>query len=499
MENMERGPDWDPEEWADTGPEPNQPPTPFGGVVPAGAMSGQGAHPAPRSRAPWEVTPFAAELEASNARAGKRAARIAEIDRQVAALDAERAQEMHELHEETRYAASLWVPQNREGYDQVRIAQTEAAQEVAVARRIPKGVASAQITEAEMIVTELPATFHAVSCGDISYRHAQRIASHASSLPPEVRHTYEEEVLPMVKTKTVSQAERKLKDVRERLHPESIRERHIRAVEDRTVYLTGRPDGMVELTAILPAEDGVSAFGRISATAERLKSKEDPRTKPQRMADVLTDLLLNTSTPDTTGIVPTVLVTVPVRTAAGIGEEPGSLNGYGIISPEVARDLYEKAPSFRRVLVDEDSGEVLNLGRTRYRPTAAQRLAVELKYPTCAGIGCNRRAENCEIDHTEAYNEGPGTGRTDLGNLHPLCKGDHTDKHNTRVRVASIEGNLVWTLPSGQQVVTEPEQLVHDQPIRLTVVHPAALAGIDLFAGNDDTDNDGDDTQPLPF
>jgi len=167
----------------------------------------------------------------------------------------------------------------------------------------------------------------------------------------------------------------------------------------------------------------------------------------------------------------------------------------------VARDLFTKAPSFRRVLVDEDSGEVLNLGRTRYRPTAGQRLAVALKYPTCAGIGCTRRAETCDIDHTEPYSEGAGIGTTDLPNLHPLCKTDHTAKHTTRIRVASIEGNLVWTLPSGQRVVTEPEMLVHDQPVRLKVVQvPDELAGTDFFDTYNTTEVDeGDDTEPLPF
>jgi len=255
---------------------------------------------------------------------------------------------------------------------------------------------------------------------------------------------------------------------------------------------------------------GVSAFGRISTAAEVLKTKDETRTKPQRMADVFTDLLLDSLTAATRGVVPTVLVTIPICTAAGLSDEPGNLNGYGIISPDTARDLFAKAPSFRRVLVDEDTGEVLNLGRTRYRPTAGQRLAVTLAHPTCAGIGCTKRAELCDIDHTDPYNEGAGTGLTDLPNLHPLCAKDHTDKHNTRIRVASIEGNLVWTLPSGQVVVTEPEMLVHDKPVTLKVTQvPEELKDVDLFAHttlnieDDDATDSGpeewDPNAPTPF
>jgi len=499
------------EEWAASGPEPNDTGTsgtPLRGVVPAGAMSEPGTDPATSSPAPSELTPFAADLEASNQRQAVHVARLTDIDRRSAALDAERALVLCDIHAEASHAASLWVPLNRAGYDQYRIADTEAAQEVAAARRISKPMASAQISEALMLTHDLPTTFDALKKGDISYRHVQRITSHATSLPVDSRGPFEDLVVPIAMVKTVNQAEPKLKDTRERMHPESITERHIKAVEDRSVWLTGRPDGMVELTALLPAQIGVSAFGRISTAADVLKTKDETRTKPQRMADVFTDLLLDSLTAATRGVVPTVLVTIPICTAAGLGDEPGNLNGYGIISPDTARDLFAKAPSFRRVLVDEDTGEVLNLGRTRYRPTAGQRLAVTLAHPTCAGIGCTKRAELCDIDHTDPYNEGAGTGLTDLPNLHPLCSKDHTDKHNTRIKVASIEGNLVWTLPSGQVVVTEPEMLVHDKPVTLKVTQvPEELKDVDLFAHTtlnmeDDDEPDAeewDPNAPTPF
>jgi len=294
MDNTERGPDRDPEEWASSGPEPNETGIPFGGVVPAGAMHPNGANPPVplEERAARE-----AALQASDARQATHYAMLEEARDLIARGEALRAQALHAIRDEADVAAQIWVTETTTVSDIERAAQTEASQEVAARLRISKGAASALITEARFLVTELPATWQAVSCGEISYHHAQRIASHAGSLPPEVRRDFEDEVLPIAKKKTVTQAERKLKDVRERMHPESITERHIQAVEDRTVYLTGRPDGMVELTALLSAEDGVSAFGRISATAERLKSAEDPRTKPQRMADVFRDLLLTTSTP----------------------------------------------------------------------------------------------------------------------------------------------------------------------------------------------------------
>ena len=499
MTNRNLGPEEDensPEEWAANGPEPNTPTdSPLRGVVPAGAMSEDGPNP---TVSPELLAAQESVLAASAARQAENLADLMKSQAVMARGEAMRIRALHKIHAEAEVAAASWVPVNAKGYDVERSAQTEASAEVAPRMRISQPAASALICEANMLLTELPRTFEAIESGDISYHHARRIMSHAGSLPPDSRGPFEDLAVPITIEKTVKQAEPKLKDIRERMHPESIVERHKAAVEDRTVYLTGCPDGMVELTAFLPAEVGVSAFGRISAAAEALKGKDEPRTKPQRMADVFTDLILKSTTAATRGIVPTVLVTVPVRTAAGLGDEPGNLSGYGVISPEVARDLFEKAPSFRRVLVDEDTGELLNLGRTRYRPTAAQRVAVELAHPTCEGIGCAKRADQCEIDHTDPYNEGDGLGTTDFPNLHVLCAKDHRDKHNTRIKVASIEGNLVWTLPSGLQIVTEPEMLVHDEPVKLRVTQaPEELDGVDFFDHSVNADHsEPDDTEP---
>ena len=69
-----------------------------------------------------------------------------------------------------------------------------------------------------------------------------------------------------------------------------------------------------------------------------------------------------------------VLVTVPVLALLGATDEPAVLDGYGPIPPSMARRLItEGADSFYRVLIDPRDGAPLEIGRSSYRVTKAQR------------------------------------------------------------------------------------------------------------------------------
>ena len=76
---------------------------------------------------------------------------------------------------------------------------------------------------------------------------------------------------------------------------------------------------------------------------------DETRTKAQLRADAAGDALAGVlGAAGSTGV--TVMVTVPVMTLLGVGEEPGILAGHGPIAPDVARRLAAHAPSFFRLL-----------------------------------------------------------------------------------------------------------------------------------------------------
>jgi hypothetical protein len=76
-----------------------------------------------------------------------------------------------------------------------------------------------------------------------------------------------------------------------RLEPAAFAERHRRALADRRVSVVQGVDGMGYVTGEVSAADAAAIDGMLAAAARSLGA-EDPRTEPQRRADLFADLLL---------------------------------------------------------------------------------------------------------------------------------------------------------------------------------------------------------------
>ncbi|MBO0983457.1 DUF222 domain-containing protein [Rathayibacter sp. SD072] len=238
-----------------------------------------------------------------------------------------------------------------------------------------------------MLVNELPQTLTALREAAIAPEHARVIIRAALDLPVEARSRFDEAAAALARECTPPQLRRRLRSLRERLHPESLTDRHARCAARRGVWLDGDLDGMATLHLHLPAPDAHGAFDRIDRAARSLhEAPEEERTLGQLRADVATALLLDGETapgPDGSqpatavprGMRPQVSVTVPVLTLLGHSDEPGVLDGYGPIDPATARRLAADAPSFTRILTHPETGATLSVGRTAYRvrPISAAR------------------------------------------------------------------------------------------------------------------------------
>ena len=268
--------------------------------------------------------------------------------------------------------------------------------ELACVLRISERAAENLVAESRALVHDLPATHDALRDGRIGYRHAQVLIDHTAALPPAGAAAVEEAVLPRAETLTVPKLDRAARELRERLHPESIAERHAKSVADRRIETCPARDGMAWLNAFLPAPEVLGIENRLRDIAEQRKAEPgEERTRTQLIADAFTDLLLDGTTapaaaessggtdpafgesheegssrrvdaPIGTGIRPRVLVTVPVLTLLGQSEEPGTLEGYGPIDAGTARMIAVRAPSFTRILTHPETGAVLSVGRDRY-------------------------------------------------------------------------------------------------------------------------------------
>ena len=363
--------------------------------------------------------------------------------------------------------------------------------EIACALKVPERSAAALLEDSDTLVTHLPATLDALAHGRISWRHAQVIVDHAMSLPSESRRAFETAVVPYAESHTATRLNRQARIVRERMHPQSIDQRHSSAEATRTVDVQPARDGMAWLSALLPAATAHAIFDRLDAAATSARAMGDSRTHAQLRADAFSAGLLGqagftkeaseTSTHPVPGptsllaaIRPQVQITVPVMTLLGHGDEPATLEGYGPIDIETARLLAAEAPSLTRLLTHPETGAVLSVGRDRYTIPADLRRWLRTRDGTCRFPGCGRSAWRSDIDHTNDWQYG---GETSYDNLAHLCRSHHRLKHLTEWRVENLdEGMLRWTSPIGREYVTNPEEVMRPEgeKIRIDAIESAA-------------------------
>ena len=249
---------------------------------------------------------------------------------------------------------------------------------------------------------------------------------------------------------------------RERHHPDSIETRHTKSALDRRLEYAPDRDGMAWLSAYLPADQAAGIWNRTTTAARALQGPDEDRTLTQLRADtVATWLLGNTGDPagEIGNGVPSpraqVLITVPVMSLLGLTDEPAMLDGYGPIPPSMARRLVaDGAESFHRVLTDPRNGAPLEIGRTSYRVTKAQRQWLRLRDGKCPFPGCNNHSLDNEADHLLTWAHG---GTTGISNLGQPCHKHHRLRHTTAWKPTAATKNKPpgWTSPTGRHYTSE--------------------------------------------
>ncbi|OII39984.1 HNH endonuclease signature motif containing protein [Plantibacter sp. MMLR14_011] len=393
----------------------------------------------------------------------------AEIQRLRAALD---AREARLLARSAAYAdafADSVVPAVFPAAERQALSRRSTCAALAMATRRPEQTVQRATNDAERLVNDAPSVLASLEAGRISVRHAQTIIDQLSDVPTAGRAVFLAEVLPVAEESTNANLRRRARVLRERLHPESITARARRSEADRRVEFEPAADGMawVHLFTTAPIAQGI--VERVEAAAAASRAAGDTRTCAQLQADALAALALTGVTPEDVlsspvlphpievqeHITPTVQITVPALSMAGVSDAPATLDGYGPIDPETAARIAVNAPSFTRILVQPETGAVLSVGRNQYRVPADLQRAVRLRDGTCRAPGCGRRARACDLDHSVAWEDG---GTTDVGNLACLCRHHHRMKHLPGWNLDHGPGGVLdWTTPDGKHHRTEPD------------------------------------------
>jgi hypothetical protein len=219
--------------------------------------------------------------------------------------------------------------------------------------------------------------------------------------------------------------------------PDAIRERRAAAEDDRHIGIRALDNGMAEVYGKVAAAVAAVFDQRLSQLATRVCAS-DPRTLDQRRADALAALTQGAALGCTCGQpdCPTtatgggrggtqvvVNVIAGEDTVHGDSDQPGYLDGYGVIDAEQVRRLAAAAASLRGV-----ADPLTTLAEAlRYQPSAALERAVRCRDLTCRFPGCGRRAAICDLDHSVAFNhQDPASGGlTVITNLKCLCRLHH--------------------------------------------------------------------------
>ena len=378
-------------------------------------------------------------------------------------------------------------------------------EDVSCAMRIAPVTARAKLLEATELVTRLPATLSMLGRGEIPVRHATRLAESVSSLPDEIAAQVEARVLPRAPRQTLGQFTAAVRRAVLVLDPRDQQKQTADAVAERRVCFTPQDDGTTELWALLPAAGAAALKARLCRDAEKAKRLRDGRTADQRQADALVELALtdtcatatgaddaaptNADATDTSGTAtdpagtahasddagsstpapgakrgglrPRINVIVALSTLLGLDNQPGELDGHGPIPAAVARALaFDPTGTWRRLLTDP-TGQVVDAGRSTYKPPVPLERLIQTRDQTCRFPTCRRTAVRCEIDHIIAWTADGGP--TDRDNLHALCPRHHHLKHESGWTVHRLpDGTTRWRSPSGHTYDKPPDQLPRD-------------------------------------
>ncbi|WP_199746686.1 HNH endonuclease signature motif containing protein [Amycolatopsis sp. WAC 01416] len=335
-------------------------------------------------------------------------------------------------------------------------------QEVAFALSVVDRHAGTLVSTAEALTTRLPRTLGLMDRGVVDGFGAAKVAAATSWLSDEDARAADVLLEDRLEGKNSEQVRKAASHAAMTVDREgaSRRAEHSRAGRRLTVRHGEAGVASIEVEDG-PVEKVAAAYTRIDREARALKTGDEPRTLDQLRADVALDLLLSGQGGKSERA--EVFLYMDLNTYLGVNEDPAELAGHGHIPASLAREIASGPDTvLRRIITDPLSGQVLDLGRDRYRPTAGMGEFVRVRDRECRRPGCHRPAQACDLDHVVPWQFG---GHTNADELIDLCRRDHRlkDEPGWIYRLAA-DGTLTVTTPTGQHYDSSPPPLHEPRP-----------------------------------
>ena len=213
-----------------------------------------------------------------------------------------------------------------------------AVDEVALALRIPGRTAGSLLEESVVLVERLPGTLALLSRGEMSPAHARQVVAVVGPVRDDaLRAHIEAHVLRLLGSKTPPQLGDCARRVVLREDAEAAGRRLVAAVRERGVRMHDRRDGGATLVIDLPLPTCAAVHRALDAYAESSRVPGDERTRLQRMADALVDLVLRPGEHGRPPVTVALTLVATLETMLG-GGEPGLVEG-AVVPAEMVREL----------------------------------------------------------------------------------------------------------------------------------------------------------------
>lgn len=384
-----------------------------------------------------------------------------------------------------------------------RVARAFPGDEIAARLGVTCRAGDNRIAMACALVGRLPQTLAALRAGHLDFPRAMAMSDETVGCDDEHAAAVESAVLERGRRATPGRFGQAVRRAVLTADPEAARQRAQRARDELDVQTSPRDTDTATLQAHMQADDAAAVRSVLDAAATTMARREgETRTRGQLRAAALAApfwAALSSGelvTPDgpltltnSHGQAPAVELLLTVGSPEGCGVPAASpegletgaeaadslpsgravkpvaqatLQGYGPITPELARALESRVRPGRRAVVHvispvtADEAEQIAQDwpvEPGYRPSAALVRHIIARDVTCPFPVCSRAAARADLDHTRPWPGGPTHPR----NLSPPCRRHHRMKQHPAVQLEQPRpGQFVWTLPTGHTYSREP-------------------------------------------
>ncbi|HET6824842.1 MAG TPA: DUF222 domain-containing protein [Amnibacterium sp.] len=349
--------------------------------------------------------------------------------------------------------------------------------QVAAELTMTEGAAGHLLDAASDLRESMPATWAAFLEGRAPWRSVDIALAQSQGVPEDRMCEYDDLAAEAVERTHAARLKDRLRRARERLLADTATARRNLAEANRRVRLEPMADGQAAIEVVGGATDWVPVDHALTAAAVAAKGAPgETRSIGQLRHDILLDIvtegLKTGALPDPAtkvvqrkGVAVELLLTVPVLSLLGKDTALASIEGYGPIDLEKARELAAEAPSFVRVLTHPLTGARLTMDRTTYRPPADLKRWLRIRDQECRDPGCRRPARHTDRDHITEWQH---DGTTDAVNLVSICRAMHLLKSlGLWQETLHPDDAVTWTSPWGRTITDPPPDPASPAPKHL--------------------------------